>query len=67
MVRGVGVVGAEGAGSPVWGLSPKLWDHDPSQRQMLNQLSHSGAPPWLLLNKEELNIYLPKPIFLGSL
>ena len=25
------------------GLHPESWDHDPSQRQMLNQLSHPGT------------------------
>ena len=32
------------AGSPMWGSIPDPWDHDLSQRQMLNHLSHPGAP-----------------------
>ena len=28
----------------MWGSIPKPWDHDLSQRQTLNQLSHTGAP-----------------------
>ena len=28
----------------MWDLIPGPWDHDLSQRQMLNQLSHPGAP-----------------------
>ena len=31
------------ARSPVWGLISGSWDHDLSQRQMLNRLSHPGA------------------------
>ena len=41
-VGGAAEGAAEGereAGSPKWG-----WNHDLSQRQMLNQLSHPGAP-----------------------
>ena len=33
------------AGSPMWGWIPGHWDHDLSWRQMLNLLSHLGAPP----------------------
>ena len=29
---------------PEWGSFPGLWDHNPSRRQPLNQLSHPGAP-----------------------
>ena len=32
------------AGSLTQGSIPGPWDHDLSQRQMLNQLSHPGAP-----------------------
>ena len=32
------------ARSPMWDLIPGLWDHDPSRRQPLNQLSHPGVP-----------------------
>ena len=28
----------------MWGLIPGPWDHDPSQRQTVNQLSHPGTP-----------------------
>ena len=28
----------------MWGLIPGSWDHDLSQRQLLNPLSHPGAP-----------------------
>ena len=31
------------AGSPMWDSIPRSWDHDLSQRQMLNQ-SHPGIP-----------------------
>ena len=34
----------------MWGLIPGPWDHDLSQRQRLNQLSHPGAPFILFLN-----------------
>ena len=30
-------------GSPTWSSIPGLWDHDLSQRQTLNLLSHPGA------------------------
>ena len=33
-----------GSGSPVCGFIPGPWDHDPSERQTPNQLSHPGAP-----------------------
>ena len=34
---------AEGEGeAPIWDSIPGPWDHDLSQRQMLNQLSHPG-------------------------
>ena len=44
--------GAEGEGEadsllsrePYLGLDPSSWDHDLRQRQMLNRLSHPGAP-----------------------
>ena len=41
-------------GSPTQGLIPGPWDHDLSQRQMLNGLSHPGTPKrwqfvWLTL------------------
>ena len=39
--------GAAGRGrsrSPMQGSILGFWDHDLSQRQMLNQLSHPGAP-----------------------
>ena len=29
---------------PDVGLNPKIWDHDLSQRETLNQLSHPGNP-----------------------
>lgn len=32
------------AGSLMWGSISGCWDHDPSGRQMLNPLSHPGAP-----------------------
>ena len=32
------------AGSPMWDPIPGLQDHDLSQRQLLNQLSHPGTP-----------------------
>lgn len=35
------------AGSPVWGLIPRSWNHDLSHRQKLNWLSPSGIPSWL--------------------
>ena len=34
----------------MWGLISRPWDHDLSQRQMLNQLSHPGAPILFHLN-----------------
>ena len=38
------------ARSPMmWGSIPGPWDHDLSQRQMLNQLNHPGAPTLLVL------------------
>ena len=58
MNKGVGWGGwAEGEGeadSPLSrelmrGLIPGSWDHDLSQRQMLNHLSHPGAPGLSLL------------------
>ena len=48
--RAQAAVGAEGEGeadcllSPMWGSIPGPQDHDLSQRQMLNRLSHLGAP-----------------------
>ena len=33
------------AGTPMWSLIPRSLDHDLSQRQLLNQLSHPGAWP----------------------
>ena len=47
----VGVVGkAEGeADSQLCGSIPGLWDHDLSQRQTLNQLSHPGTPDLYIL------------------
>ena len=33
-----------GAGKPTQGWIPGPWDHDLSQRQLLNHLSHSGVP-----------------------
>ena len=51
-------VGAEGeAGSPLskelglWDSIPGPWDYDPTQRLMLNRLSHPGTPGVLLKNK----------------
>ena len=38
------------AGIPVWDSIPGPWDHDLSQRQMLNRLSRPGALCWLNLN-----------------
>ena len=35
---------AGSAGSLIWGSIPRLWDHDLSQRQTLNWLSHPGTP-----------------------
>ena len=32
------------AGSLMWGWTPGPWDHDLSQGQALNRLSHPGAP-----------------------
>ena len=34
------------------GLIPGPWDHDLSQRQMLNHLSHPGAPNKILKKKK---------------
>ena len=39
------------AGSPMQGLIPGPWDHDLSQRQMLNRLSHPGASTKHLLHE----------------
>ena len=33
----------------MWGPFPGPWDHDLSQRQVLNHLSHPGAPACLFL------------------
>ena len=55
--------GAEGEGeadhkavSPIWGLIPGLRDHDLSQRQMLNRLSHPGVLPTFILMCNETSI-----------
>ena len=34
------------AGNPMWDLIPGSQDHNLSQRQMLNRLSHPGASAW---------------------
>ena len=33
----------------MWDSIPEPWDHDPSQRQVANHLSHPGAPCALFL------------------
>ena len=39
------------AGNPMWGLIPGPWDHNLSLRQMLNWLSHPGAPIFTIFKK----------------
>jgi len=39
-----GEAGSLQSKEPDAGLDPGLWDHDPSQRQTFNQLSHPGVP-----------------------
>ena len=36
----------------------KLWDHDLSQSQMLNRLSHPGTPMFPLLNHQHLKLQI---------
>ena len=42
------------AGSPMWGLIPGPWDHDLSQRQLLNQLSHPDTPRVIYLSNQRV-------------
>ena len=55
-------VGAEGKADPplsrdtnTWGSIPGPWDHDLSQRQMLNRLSHPGTPRLSFLYSQHLH------------
>ena len=47
---------AELSWSPTGGSIPRPWDHDLSQRQTLNHLSHPGAPIVQLLSRWSLNL-----------
>ena len=45
----------------MWGSVPGCWDHDLSQRQMLNQLSHPGAPiPVVLTSSGHISMPWPR-------
>ena len=57
------------AGGLTWGSISGPWDHDLSQRQTLNQLSHPGTPEEVILNEESAHtvsrVVLPTRVVLG--
>lgn len=57
--EGEGEVGSLLSREPDWVSIPGLWDHDLSQRQMLNRLSHPGALQFFFLISLAINYTHP--------
>ena len=45
------------ARSQMWDSIPGRWDHDLSRRQLLNQLSHSGVPVFIIFKKDFISLF----------